>query len=491
MGRAQRWRHFFNSIKGKIFALFLVTFLMAGALTAINVWTLGAVRERLLLSERYDDLLNNILEARRYEKNVLIYGDAASLAEGVDYLNQAEAQSQSLAPDMARVAGSDWPRDILDALAGYRAALLDLGAGRKADAERIRGLGKRLVDLAEGASRTKRERIHRTISRVSLLPFGTLGAFLLFMIFLIRVVAGSLLTPLTLVRQITGRVAKGDFSPVDAPGQHIAEIAGLLEALDRMARELEANQENLLQARKIAALGTLTAGIAHEINNPVNNIMLSAETLLETHGDVLDDDGRELAQDILGQAERAGDIVRGLLDFSRTEKAQISPLDPAAVVKSTLALLKNQIMIAGMAVREDLAPGLPAVAGNLRYLQQVFLNLVLNAVQATPAGGEITVSGRDDGEFVRLAVQDTGKGIPPEQLPHIFEPFFTTKDPGKGTGLGLAVSYSIVKRMGGRIEVESEPGQGARFTVCLPRFTAPAGPGDAPGAAAGGGDHGA
>jgi signal transduction histidine kinase len=470
MSRTQRWRDFFNSIKGKIFALFLVTFLVAGALTALNVWTLAAVRERLVLSERYDDLLNNILEARRYEKNVLIYGDAASLAEGVGYLNQAEATATAIAPDMARVAGPERPEAILSALAGYRAALLDLGAGRKADAERVRGLGKRLVDLAEDTARTKRERIHHTIARVSLLPFGTLGVFILFMVFLIRVVAGSLLTPLTLVRQITGRVAKGDFSPVDAPGQHIAEIAGLLEALDRMARELEANQENLLQARKIAALGTLTAGIAHEINNPVNNIMLSAETLLETHGEILDADGKELAQDILGQAERAGDIVRNLLDFSRTEKAQISSLDPAEVVRSTLALLKNQIMIAGMKVRVELAPGLAAVAGNLRHLQQVFLNLVLNAVQATPAGGEVAILGQEDGDFVRLVVQDTGKGIAQEQQEHIFEPFYTTKDPGKGTGLGLAVSYSIVKRLGGRITVESAPGQGARFSVFLPKF---------------------
>jgi len=470
MGRAARWRDFFNSIKGKIFALFLVTFLVAGGLTALNVWTLSAVRARLVLSERYDDLLNNILEARRYEKNVLIYGDARSLAEGVGYLDQAEAQAQAIASDMGRVAGPERRDALLAALAGYRAALLDLRQGLSADAERIRGLGKRLVDLAEGAARTKRERIHRTISRVSLLPFGTLGVFLLFMVFLIKVVAGSLLTPLTLVRQITGRVAKGDFSPVNAPGRHIAEIAGLLEALNLMAHELEANQENLLQARKIAALGTLTAGIAHEINNPVNNIMLSAETLLETHGDVLDEDGKELATDILDQAERAGEIVRNLLDFSRTERAELSPLDPAGMVKSTVALLKNQVMISGMKVVVDLPPGLAQVAGNLRHLQQVFLNLILNAVQATPPGGQVTVSGLDAGEFVCLEVRDTGKGIPAEQLPHIFEPFFTTKDPGKGTGLGLAVTYSIVKRMGGRIEAKSTLGEGALFRVYLPKF---------------------
>jgi signal transduction histidine kinase len=464
-----RLKVFFNSIKGKIFTLFLVAFLVACGLTLLNVWTLSAVRERLDLSERYDDLRHSMLEARRYEKNQLIYGGEENLREGLSYLDQADEVLVELSPDIVLVAGAGGLAALRDVLARYRQDFIGLGDGRDTAGESIRTTGKLLVDMAQDLIRTKRKQIHKTIFEVSLLPFAYLGVFLLFMTFLIKVIATSLLKPLGLIRQITARVAKGDFSPVAAGGHHIEEVAGLLDALNRMALELTANQEDLLQARKIAAIGTLTAGIAHELNNPLNNIMLSAETVLEISGDELGDDGRDAIQDVLSQAERAGEIVRNLLDFSRTEKANFSPLAPEVVVQSSLALLRNQIMISGLTIDVDVPHGLSAVAGNLRLLQQVFLNLLLNAVQASPAGGVIKVSGADAGAFIRLSVRDSGKGIDPEHLSHIFEPFFTTKEVGKGTGLGLAVTYSIIKRHSGRIEVESEPGQGACFSVFLPK----------------------
>jgi signal transduction histidine kinase len=474
MGQTDRLRVFFNSIKGKIFTLFVVAFLAACGLTLLNVWTLAAVRERLHLSERYDDLSSAILEARRYEKNLVIYGGAENLREGMAYLDRAEAALNDLGEDIARVAGPEALEGFRRTLGHYRQDFTALVPGQEAGKDGARLSGKGLVDQAEELIALRRARIHKTIFEVSLVPFAYLAIFLVFMVILIRVIAKSLLRPLGLVRNIAGRVAKGDFSPVDdGGGRHIVEVAGLLEALDRMALELAANQEDLLQARKMAALGTLTAGVAHEINNPLNNIALSAESLIETHGDALDDDAREIAGDILAQADRAGEIVRNLLDFSRSEKARFSPLDPAVVVKSSAALFKNQLLLSGLELRLELPPGLPAVAGSLRHLQQVFLNLLQNAAQATPPGGHITVSGRADGDFVRLAVRDDGRGIAPEDLDHIFEPFFTTKDVGQGTGLGLAVTYSIVKRHGGRIEVESEPGKGATFVVCLPKAGEP------------------
>ncbi len=469
---AQRFRVFFNSIKGKILTLFLVAFLAACGLTLLNIWTLAAVRERLHLSERYDDLFNSILEARRYEKNLLIYGGEESLREGMLYLDHAEEAVADLGEDMRRVAGPKGLEDFRQALARYRQEFTTLDTSQEQNLART--TGKQLVDMAEELIVTKRERIHKTIFEVSLLPFAYLAIFLVFMAILIKVIAQSLLKPLGMIGRITERVAKGDFSPVESGGHHIEEVAGLLEALNRMALELTANQEDLLQARKIAALGTLTAGIAHEINNPINNIMLSAESLLETQGDALDEDGREIAGDILAQAERAGEIVRNLLDFSRTDKARFSPLAPEVVVKSSLALLKNQIMISGLSMEVDVPPDLDKVAGNLRHLQQVFVNLLQNAVHATPPGGKIVVSGKDASDFVCFVVRDSGKGIDQQNLPHIFEPFFTTKEVGKGTGLGLAVTYSIIKRHGGRIEVESEPGEGTAFFVFLPKACPPA-----------------
>jgi signal transduction histidine kinase len=465
-----RIKVFFNSIRGKIFALFLVAFLVASGLTLLNIWTLSAVREQLNFSERYDDLSNSILEARRYEKNILIYGGAESLNEGLLYLDRAEAALTGLASDIIETNGSNGAR-VLDA---FKSAFTDYRKNftileNKQDSESIRASGKRLVDMAGQLIATKREYIHKKISQVSLLPFAYLGVFLAFMAFLLQFITRSLLRPLSMISKLTARVATGDFSPVDVREHHIEEVASLLDALNRMALELTANQENLLQARKIAAIGTLTAGIAHEINNPLNNIVLSTETILETHGELLDDDGREILDDVLAQAERARDIVRGLLDFSRSERAGFGPLSPEVIVQSSLALVKNHIMLAGLSVDSDIAPDIPQVDGDLRRLQQVFLNLLQNSIHATPSGGIINISVSDAGDFVRLTVRDSGKGIDPEQIPHIFEPFFTTKEVGKGTGLGLAVTYSIVKRHHGRIEVESTPGVGTAFHVFLPK----------------------
>ncbi|KHK02447.1 sensor histidine kinase [Desulfovibrio sp. TomC] len=474
MCAANRFRIFFNSIKGKIFTLFLVAFLAACGLTLLNVWTLSAVRERLHLSERYDDLFNDILEARRFEKNLLIYGGAENRRDGLLYLDLADAALADLEADIGHVAGPKALDDFRQALSQYRREFSSLDAAHASGKDLARSTGKQLVDVAEELIATKRERIHKTIFEVSLLPFAYLGIFLVFMAILINVIAKSLLKPLSMIGNITARVAKGDFSPVETGGHHIEEVAGLLDALNRMALELTANQEDLLQARKIAALGTLTAGIAHEINNPINNIALSAESLLEVHGDALDEDAREIAGDILAQADRAGEIVRNLLDFSRTEKAQFSRLAPDVIIKSSVALLKNELLISGLTIHVAVPHDLAQVSGNLRHLQQVFLNLMQNAAHATPAGGSIEVTGLDAGDAVCLSVRDTGKGIDPEHLPHIFEPFFTTKEVGKGTGLGLAVTYSIIKRHGGRIEVESAPGQGTAFVVCLPK--APANP---------------
>jgi signal transduction histidine kinase len=264
-------------------------------------------------------------------------------------------------------------------------------------------------------------------------------------------------------------VATGDFSPVDVREHHIEEVARLLDALNHMALELTARQEDLLQARKISAIVTLTAGIAHEINHPLNNIVLSADTLRAMHAELQDEEGRETLEDILTQAERARDIVRDLLDFSRSERASFSPLTPEVIGKSSLALVKNQIMLAGLTIHLDISSELPLVEGNLRHLQQVFLNLLQNAMHATRPGGTIEISAGDAADFVRLTVRDSGKGIDADKLPHIFEPFFTTKEVGKGTGLGLAVTYSIIKRHNGRIEVESTPGVGTTFHVFLPK----------------------
>jgi len=460
---------FFHSIKGKIFILFAVTFLSIGVLAGLNYWSLSTVSQRLLLGEKYDDLLNNILEVRRYEKNYFFYNDANSLSEGIVYLESIDVLAGELAGDMALVAGSAQQQRFMDLLSRYGQAMRALAKSGGAGQETLRNLGKSLTEAADDIRRQKRERAHKALKQTHIMPVAFLSIFLLLMAFVIKLISQGVLRPLGMVAAGTARVGRGDFSPIATGAEQMSEIADFIRAFNRMSHELAVNQEHLLQARKMAALGTFTAGIAHELNNPINNVLLSAEGLREDYKEAIDDDGQEMIDDIMQQAERASDIVRNLLDFSRTGHPASDGLCPAKVVGSTLNLLKNQVLLAGVVLQADVPESLPDVCGDLRSLQQVFMNLLLNAIQATPRGGAVSISARKaDADMVAFDIRDSGPGIPQSIQEHIFEPFFSTKEVGKGTGLGLAVTYALVHRYEGQISVQSEEGQGAVFTVLLP-----------------------
>ncbi|MFH0782848.1 MAG: ATP-binding protein [Pseudomonadota bacterium] len=459
-----------HSIKGKILVVFILTFVAVGAITALNFWNLSTLKTRMVLSEKYDDLLNNILELRRFEKNFLIYSDKNSLTESQEYLNRIDTLLIDLSSDLSRVVGAPSFQSFQNSLSSYRELVEYTSQGNTSSPDTFRSLGKSLTDSADHFRDIKRKRIHSTILRTSTIPFAVLGFLLLLMFLVYSLISRGLLKPLDVVMKTTRSVGRGDFSPIQYSGGYLEEIAGLIEAFNRMALELETNQEDLLQTRKIAAIGTFTAGIAHELNNPINNIALTAESFSEEYGDQLDDNCSEMLKDILSQAERAADIVKNLLDFSRTETTNFTHVSPNRIVSSTMKLIKNQFTIGGLQLETSVIKDLPVINGNLRNLQQVFTNLLLNAIQATPPNGKIGlhVDFAEMSGFLRFTVEDTGAGIPVEIQDKIFEPFFSTKEVGKGTGLGLAVTYSIIKRHGGRIEVSSEVGRGTRFTVLLP-----------------------
>jgi len=223
----------------------------------------------------------------------------------------------------------------------------------------------------------------------------------------------------------------------------------------------------------MAAVGTLTAGVAHELNNPLNNISLTTEAIIDAYDDYPREQQLKMLEDILTQVERASATVRNLLDFTRVEKPVFVPVSLHQVVQECTRLLANEARIADVELEIDVGPDLPAVLGNPRDLQQVFLNLFLNAIQAMPEGGTITARGVEAGSGeVRVDVTDTGQGIPEENLASIFDPFFTTKEVGTGTGLGLTVTYGIVEKHHGRLLVESEVGTGTTFSCFLPRAEA-------------------
>jgi len=227
----------------------------------------------------------------------------------------------------------------------------------------------------------------------------------------------------------------------------------------------------LLQAEKMAALGQTISGVAHELNNPLATILSWAERL--SAGPTLDDSVRRGLEIIFGESERAARIVRNLLTFARKRQTTRGMVDVNKVIRETLALRSYEQRVSNIAVIDALAAGLPPVFADGHQLQQVLLNLVINAEQAMlSAKGRGTLVVRTwhdpDQESVVLEINDDGPGIPDDVQPKIFDPFFTTKEVGKGTGLGLTVAYAIVQEHGGRIRLESRPGSGASFYVELP-----------------------
>jgi signal transduction histidine kinase len=276
--------------------------------------------------------------------------------------------------------------------------------------------------------------------------------------------------------EVTRRVADGDFTMVMPHRRYRDELSDLALAMNHMMYQLLIRQDLLVKAHKLKAVGTLTAGVAHELNNPINNIMLTAALLEEDYADYTDDERLDLARDLVRESERAQRIVRNLLDFARDSDIDIDALDIREIVEDTLRLASNQIKLAKVKVKGEITENLPPLYGDRQQIQQVFLNIVLNALDAMPGGGTLSISldVTDDRECVVVAFKDTGTGIPDEQLERVFDPFFSSKGKGKGTGLGLSVSRNIIRQHGGDIRVRSALGEGSTFTVVLPVTKVPA-----------------
>ncbi len=241
-----------------------------------------------------------------------------------------------------------------------------------------------------------------------------------------------------------------------------------LEKMLRLVDELQSTQSQLIHTEKLASLGTLSGGVAHEINNPLMVILGRTELLLMQNE--LSDRVRHDLEIVRQETSRISEIVRGLLTFSRrSAEDTFEVVEVNEVIERTLSLLEHQLSKENVTVRRCLQPDLPKVEANAGQLQQVFTNMIINAFHAMPEGGALLVRTSQVAENqITIEFEDTGTGIPKEVMPKIFDPFFTTKAEGKGTGLGLAVSHTIIERHGGDIGVKSEIGKGTCFTLQLP-----------------------
>lgn len=233
-----------------------------------------------------------------------------------------------------------------------------------------------------------------------------------------------------------------------------------------MMNELKRWQELLVQSHKNTATGTLTSGIAHEINNPLNNIVLTLETLIEDNQTMSSEERLQLYREALDQADRAADLVGNLLEFSRANPPQVEEVSIEGLIDQTLRLLKNEFKIHRIKIFKEIRGSFPTLHLDKNGLQQVLVYLLLNSVQSMPDGGQLKIMINRVENEVQIDIADTGVGIPSENLGLIFNPFFTTKK--DKAGLGLSISRDILQKQGGRIEVQSTEGQGSIFSLMIP-----------------------
>jgi two-component system NtrC family sensor kinase len=468
-------------IRRRIIQAFLFCVLAILIFAGLSLQAHREMGKRLRLVEQADDLVNSILEIRRFEKNFFLYREPKSLRAARSYLERVAAIRFGLEEGVVQPPSTPEGERCQRLLVQYRETLDRIESllqseetGSETSAfssleEKLRDVGQQLLNLGERWAKEERAAIDRLFLRAVYLFVFSIGLFVILGVLVALYISRLLVRPLFQMQQYMEKIAHGDFTPIPESECKSQEFSSLFQAFNRMIRELEYHQEQLIQSGKIAAIGTLTAGIAHELNNPINNIMLTAEALKEDFTHLRPEEALELIQDILVQSGRASEIVRNLLDFSRTEQPVFEAVDVSKVIRETLKLVQNQLTLAGVEVERDFPAELPAIHGDPKTLQQVFLNLFVNAIQAMKQGGTLTVRAYcEDGHWLKVEVADTGTGIDPEDLPHIFEPFYTTKEVGRGTGLGLSVSYGIIQKHGGHIEVKSKKGEGSTFTVVLP-----------------------
>jgi len=328
--------------------------------------------------------------------------------------------------------------------------------------------------------------------RVILSFFGIATVGFLFIIGITYYEIRSITRPLGDMAAATREIAAGRFDH-EVRAHSAGEIALLAESFNTMVRslrqmrsdleewgrtleekvkqrteELAAIQARVAQSDRLASLGKLSAGVAHEINNPLGAIMTLTALTLEDFKQ--EDPNRENLEEVIRQTERCRDIVRGLLEFARQSEVFMEPADLNKILLDTLALVERQSMFFNINVVKDWDPELPPVMADRSQLQQVFTNILMNAVQAMEERGTVTIVTRHlrAERIVEVRITDTGCGIPEDKIGRIFDPFFTTKASGQGTGLGLSIAYGIVTSHGGNITAQSEAGQGSTFIIRLP-----------------------
>jgi len=443
-----------QTIRVQIVAAFSVCFIFMAMIIVFNYNNSHHLSQSMQFFELAEELNSTIQEMRRHEKNYFLYRQAFNYEENITYANQLALTLKREQEILVEAMGLENYEHFVNEVGVYAGLMTKM---RRTDCDRkdcvdlqgeIRGAGQNLLTLADHLVASERRVIDRLLRQMIPLPMLSLMMLLLLLGFVIIFIGEKVIRPLARITRESEAVAQGAFQRITPLGESHNEIHHLVAAINRMMSELEKRQEQLIQSRKMASIGTFTAGIAHEINNPVNNISLILESLIEDGAEMDEEERSKLYQDAMVQADRTSEIVKNLLEFSRANHPRHEEVDLEEIVDNTARLLNNELKLNGIKFAKQVKASMPRARLDKGGLQQVLLNLFMNSIQAMDRGGELMVKigPADDSDEARIEVIDNGPGIPSDYLGQIFDPFFTTKKEGVGTGLGLSVSYNIIKK---------------------------------------------
>lgn len=460
-------------IEQKIILSNIINVVLLVLIGVFSFQNLELVLTKLRFVEIADDLNASFLEMRLSEKNFFLYHDKASLLEIKDKISSTEKSIDLAHEDIARAIGKENLEKLTVHLREYADVVEDTvsaGVVKSVLEFRLRVKGRGLREYSQEITQIERKSVNSIIGSSKNILIYAFLAVLVTAIAVSHFISQKILRSVREVKKLAESISEGNFNTITGiiPKD---EFGSLITAVNTMSAELSRREEELIQSKKLASIGVLTAGVAHELTNPLNNISMITQNYIELYDYFNKENGLGLLNKIQGETERIEKIVKNLLDFSKPKEANLLESDMNKTVRKALKLMNNTLDISNIELAADLQKDLPHVFIDDNQMLQVLINLITNSVQAMPGGGRLSIATRtgNRGGSVEVIISDSGKGIPAEFLPHIFDPFFSTKGP-EGTGLGLSVSYGIIKNHRGQIRVESRQETGTTFTIELPVY---------------------
>lgn len=490
-----------SSIRQKIIVGYYGTVAIIVGLSIFTFMELTHLEQKIRFGEVISEFFDTTLEIRRFEKNYFLYGQGSDYLENVRYVVKARDMMESNIEGFATIALPEQIRSLKTDLERYKGLMEhyasttrrsdEEGSIRRTIAEgEIREIGKHIITIADEISKTERRNLEMLLSKSRRLLILSIATLAFLAILIGRVLTRMVVRPLKSLEESMREIAEGKFETVSINSKD-REIVSLTNAFNTMLRELELRQRHLLRSEKLASLGTLLSGVAHELNNPLSNISLSCQILAEEIDELDAERKKELLSMIDDQTERAKNIVRSLLEFSRDKEFKKDWVPLKRLFEETIRFVKGQVPTK-VSIHIDV-PDEIIIHADKQRIQQALLNLIKNAVEAIPGEGDIFIKAKKhrasekteetaalynylkyrgkctiEGDTVDIEIRDTGVGMPSDILNRIFDPFFTTKDVGKGSGLGLSIVHEIIEEHDGCIAADSEVGKGTSFFISLP-----------------------